>query len=74
MRHMNLPHHVVGPRASKESQMKTVELTLVKTTKNTFRYEGADEDAAIGDVYVAKTAFPEGAPQTIRLTIEAVTA
>ena len=54
--------------------MKKLELTFVyeKPTKNTVRYreESSGEDAAVGTLYIQKSALGEPAPQRLRVVIE----
>lgn len=54
----------------------TVTMTLDKTTKNAVRYaeDHAVETEAdkIGQVYMQKSAFPDGAPQQVRVIVEAL--
>lgn len=54
--------------------MKPIEikLALEKETKGTYRYETADDNAAVSTLYVRKGALGDGKPpQAIRLVIEA---
>jgi len=53
--------------------MKTIQLTLkkVKDTKGTFVFGDDNPDAPIPSVYIKKSAFPEGCPQTLKVTLEA---
>lgn len=48
----------------------TYTLNLTKTTKNTYRYDNADEDAGLRTLYVQQTSFPGGAPQSITVNIQ----
>ncbi len=45
-------------------------LTLTRTTKHTYRFDNPDEDSDLRTVYVQQTAFPAGAPPTIKVTVE----
>jgi hypothetical protein len=49
-----------------------VNLILARETKNTYRYETDDEDAAINPLYIQKSAFPGEGPQGITVTVTAV--
>jgi len=40
-----------------------------KVTKGTYRYAAVEENAAVGTVYISKSAFPDGAPQAIQVTV-----
>ncbi|KKL20568.1 hypothetical protein LCGC14_2454110 [marine sediment metagenome] len=46
-------------------------LTLTRTTKHTYRFDNPDEDSDLRTVYVQQTAFPNGAPEKITVTVEA---
>ena len=48
-----------------------VSLALARTTKNTYRFEDADEDSVCRVLYVQQSAFPGGAPKAVTVTIEA---
>ena len=39
----------------------TVVLKLTRETKNTYRYDAADEDAPVGNIYIQKKAMPGSA-------------
>ena len=45
-------------------------LTLTCTTKNTYRFDNPDEESDLRAVYVQQTAFPHGAPEKIKVTVE----
>lgn len=47
----------------------TVTLTLNRETKNTFRFDDANEDSAIPSLYVKKNAFNGKAPESITVTV-----
>lgn len=52
-----------------------VEFNYLKDTKNTYRYqEEVEEDHSptIGQMYVSKAVFPDGAPARIRITVERI--
>jgi len=42
----------------------TVVLKLTRETKNTYRYDAADEDAPVGNTCIQKEAMPGGAPRS----------
>lgn len=47
----------------------TVVLKLTRETKNTYRYDAADEDAAVGNIYIQKKAMPGAAPRELELQL-----
>ena len=47
-----------------------ITLQLARTTKNTYRFEDANEDSVLRVLYVQQSAFPAGAPKEITVTIE----
>lgn len=49
--------------------MIKVTLQLARTTKNTYRFEDADEDSPLRVLYVQQSAFPN-APKAVTVTIE----
>ena len=49
----------------------TVVLKLTRETKNTYRYDAADDDAPVSNVYVQKKALPGGAPLELELQLVA---
>ena len=49
----------------------TVVLKLTRETKNTYRYDAADDDAAVGNIYIQKKAMPGGAPPELELRLTA---
>ena len=49
-----------------------VTLQLARTTKNTYRFEDAEEDSALRVLYVQQSAFPNGAPKAVTVTVEEV--
>ena len=49
----------------------TVVLKLTRETKNTYRYDSADEDAPVGNIYIQKKAMPSGAPPELELELRA---
>ena len=48
----------------------TVTIKLSKETKNTYRYDAVDDDAAVTSLYIQRKALPNGAPPEpeLRLT------
>lgn len=48
----------------------TVTLALNRETKNTYRFDAPEEDAAIPSLYVRKGAFPNGAPESVTITVK----
>lgn len=66
-----------GPEAQSSAQTTvTVMMTQDKVTTNAVRYkeDHADETEAdkVGQLYVQKATFPNGAPKQIRVTVESV--
>lgn len=49
--------------------IKTVELTFVKSTKGTHVYGSNLANAATQSVYIQRSALPEKPPMTIKLTL-----
>ena len=49
----------------------TVVLKLTRETKNTYRYDAADDDAPVGNIYVQKKAMPGAAPPELELQLTA---
>ena len=49
----------------------TVVLKLTRETKNTYRYDAADEDAPVGNIYIQKNAMPGAAPPELELELRA---
>ncbi len=47
----------------------SVSLKLTTETKNTYRYDAADEDAPVGNIYIQKKAMPGGAPPELELQL-----
>ena len=45
----------------------------VRETKNTYRYDAADDDAPVGNIYIQKKAMPGGAPPELELQLTAKT-
>ena len=45
----------------------TVVLKLTRETKNTYRYDAADDDAPVGNIYIQKKAMPGAAPPELDL-------
>ena len=43
---------------------------LEKETKGTYRFKEEGATPKVGTLYVKKTAFPKGAPETLTVTIE----
>lgn len=54
-----------------QSASVKVSLTFTKETPGTYRFDNDDRDAVITSLYVRKAAFPNGAPTTVTLTVEA---
>lgn len=52
--------------------MKTLKLTLAKSTKGTHVYQDDDPDAPIPSLYIKKPALPKDPPEEILVTIEVV--
>ncbi|KKM89739.1 hypothetical protein LCGC14_1245710 [marine sediment metagenome] len=50
---------------------REVRMELARTTKNTYRFEEADENGPIRVLYIQQAAFPGGAPAAIVVTFEA---
>jgi hypothetical protein len=46
-------------------------MELARETKNTYRFETDDEDAAINPLYIQKSAFGGDAPESIVVSISA---
>ena len=46
-----------------------VEMELSKETKGTFVYASSEEDSAIPTLYIRKSAYPDGAPDSINVTV-----
>ena len=47
----------------------TVTIKLSKETKNTYRYDAVDDDAAVTSLYIQKKALPNGAPPELELRL-----
>jgi hypothetical protein len=47
----------------------SVKMALAKTTKGTYVYNSIDTSAAIRSVYINKDGMPDGAWQTIRMSV-----
>ena len=45
----------------------TITIKLSKETKNTYRYDAVEEDAAVSDLYIQKKAPPGGAPPELEI-------
>lgn len=52
------------------TESKVVQLTFVKSTKNTHVYGDQAEDAAIPSVYIKSQSLPSKPPAAITITIE----
>jgi hypothetical protein len=65
---------MAATRKTTTTKSATVEVTLElsRETPGTFRFDAADKDAVITSLYVKKSGFPNGAPATVKLTIESV--
>lgn len=51
----------------------TITLPVNKETKGTFRFETLDDNAAVSNVYVKKSAIPAGMkPTAVRITVEVI--
>lgn len=48
----------------------TVTLVKNRETKNTYRFDSADEDSPIPSLYVRKSAFPNGQPESVTVTVK----
>ena len=48
-----------------------ITLKLTRETKNTYRYDAVDEDAAVGNIYIQKKALPGGTPPQLELQLTA---
>lgn len=61
------------PKTDAKSDAKSsgveVALAFTKATKNTFRFDAADDDAAITSLYVRKEAFGGQQPTSVTLTV-----
>jgi len=44
----------------------TIRMEQDKVTKGTYRYAAVEEHAAVGTVYISKSAFPDSAPRLSR--------
>lgn len=44
---------------------------LTREAKNTYRYDSADEDTPVGNIYIQKKAMPGGAPPDLKLELRA---
>lgn len=53
-----------------QTQDVTVTLTKNRETKNTFRFDDPNEDSLIPSLYVKKSAFPNGAPESVTVTVK----
>lgn len=49
----------------------TVSMSLEKETPGTYRYADATEDSVMPTLYIRKGAFPQGAPQSITVSVTA---
>ena len=49
----------------------TVVLKLTRETKNTYRYDAADEDALVGNIYIQKKAMQGAALPELELQLKA---
>ena len=49
----------------------TITVNLTRETKNTYRYDAADEDAPVSNIYIQKKAMPGGAPPQLELQLTA---
>ena len=45
----------------------TIPIKLSKETKNTYRYDAVEEDAAVSNLYIQKKALPGGAPPELEI-------
>ncbi len=52
-----------------ETKRVTVVLKLTRETKNTYRYDAADEDPPVSNIYIQKKAMPGGAPPELELQL-----
>lgn len=53
-----------------QAQEVTVTLTKNRETKNTYRFDDPNEDSVIPSLYVKKSAFPNGQPDSITVTVK----
>lgn len=51
--------------------MINIEMKLTRTTPGTYRYDAVDRDAVIVSLYIKKAAYPDGAPETIKVQVAA---
>lgn len=51
------------------SDIVTVTLALNRETKNTYRFDDPAEDSVLPSLYVKKSAFPKGAPESVTVTV-----
>ena len=49
--------------------METIEMVLIKSTKNTHVYGAEDEGVAITSVYIQKNNLPTPPPEEINITL-----
>ena len=49
----------------------TITIKLSKETKNTYKYDAVEEDAAVSNLYIQKTALPGGAPPELEIRLTA---
>lgn len=50
--------------------MIAVKMHLAKETKGTYVYADSADDTNVPSIYIRKTAFPDGPPETITLEIK----
>ena len=47
----------------------TITIKLSKETKNTYRYDAVEEDAAVSNPYIQKKALPGGVPPELEIRL-----
>jgi len=55
-------------QAAADKMELSIKMELNKETKRMVRYESTDDDSPLGNVYIAKSAFPNGFPDSIVVT------
>lgn len=56
-------------KAAPKSAVVTATFEFERSTKNTHRFHEDSETPVIGTLYVQQSAFPNGAPESITVTI-----
>ena len=49
----------------------TITIKLSRETKNTYRYDAVEEDAAVSNLYIQNKALPGGAPPELEIRLTA---